>query len=564
MATATTLRSALRVSTVYALFGALWVALSDRVLAALVEDLDRLTRLQTFKGWVFVAASTCLLYASVRRELRLRERAEQALAQSETLHRALAESAQDLIFTVGRDGAVRYINRAGARGLGGSPETLAGRALEEIFPPGLREDHRQHLEAVFTSGQPASFTGRVTTPKGNRWLDTVLTPLGEGPGEPAAVLGVSRDVTERKRAEERVDLQVKRLSALHTIDTAITSSLDLGLTLDVLLTHVTSQLGVDAAAVLLFNPHSLLLEHAADRGFRAETVKSSRLRLGDGYAGRIALDREAVLVPDIREAAEPFVRFSLLQEEDFVAYAGVPLVARGEVKGIMEIYHRAPLDPDPEWMRFLEALGTEGAIAIDNAALYSQLQRSNAELTLAYDATLEGWGRALELRDEETEGHTERVTEMTLRLARTMGMGEADLVHVRRGSFLHDIGKIGIPDRILLKPEPLSEEEWEVMRQHPAYAFRLLRPIRFLRPALDIPYCHHERWDGQGYPRRLRGEQIPLAARIFSVVDVWDALTSNRPYHRALVKEEAHDYVRAQAGTQFDPAVVEAFLGLEW
>jgi putative nucleotidyltransferase with HDIG domain len=169
----------------------------------------------------------------------------------------------------------------------------------------------------------------------------------------------------------------------------------------------------------------------------------------------------------------------------------------------------------------------------------------------------------MDLRDKETEGHTMRVTDTTVHLARAMGVGEEDIVHVRRGALLHDIGKMGIPDRILLKPGPLTEDEWTVMRRHPVYAHELLSPILYLRPALDIPYCHHERWDGTGYPRGLRGEQIPLAARIFAVIDAWDALRSDRPYRSAWPEDRVREYLRQSAGTLFDPTVVDVFLTME-
>jgi len=210
----------------------------------------------------------------------------------------------------------------------------------------------------------------------------------------------------------------------------------------------------------------------------------------------------------------------------------------------------------------MEALAGQAAIAIDNATLFDDLQRSNVELALAYDTTLEGWSRALDLRDKETEGHTQRVAEMTLKLARAMGFSEDELVQVRRGALLHDIGKMGVPDAILLKPGKLTDEEWEIMRRHPVYAYKLLRPIAYLRPALDIPYFHHEKWDGTGYPRGLKGAQIPLAARLFAVVDVWDALRSDRPYRRGWPEEKVRDHIRSLAGTHFDPQVVEEFLSL--
>jgi putative nucleotidyltransferase with HDIG domain len=185
--------------------------------------------------------------------------------------------------------------------------------------------------------------------------------------------------------------------------------------------------------------------------------------------------------------------------------------------------------------------------------------RDITELLQAYDDTLVGWSRAMDVRDRETEGHTQRVTEMTIRLARAMGIGDAELVHARWGALLHDIGKIGVPDNILLKPGPLTKEEWVVMRRHPETAREMLKPIGFLRQALSIPYCHHEKWDGTGYPRGLIREQIPLIARIFAVADVWDALRHDRPYHLAWTPERARAYIRSKAGTHFDPAVVDAF-----
>jgi HD-GYP domain-containing protein (c-di-GMP phosphodiesterase class II) len=253
---------------------------------------------------------------------------------------------------------------------------------------------------------------------------------------------------------------------------------------------------------------------------------------------------------------------SSLHEEQFTAYFGVPLEAKGKLNGVLELYHRSPLEPNPEWLAFLDTLARQTAIAIDNASLFNELQGSNLELRMAYDTTLDGWANALELRDKETEGHSKRVTDLTLRLASAMGITGDDLVQIRRGTALHDIGKMGISDSILFKPGPLTEDEWEIMRLHPTMAYNLLSSIPFLRPALDIPYCHHEKWDGSGYPRGLQGEQIPLQARIFAIIDVWDALINDRPYRKAWREADALAYVKEQAGAHFDPQVVEAFLRL--
>jgi putative two-component system response regulator len=188
------------------------------------------------------------------------------------------------------------------------------------------------------------------------------------------------------------------------------------------------------------------------------------------------------------------------------------------------------------------------------------MRRAAHELETAYDTTLMGWARALDLRDKETEGHSQRVTRMTVRLAQALGVPEADIVQMRRGALLHDIGKLGIPDAILQKPGPLDEDEWVIMRKHPLYAYDMLAPIPFLGTALDIPYYHHEKWDGSGYPCGLAGEDIPLAARIFAVVDVWDALTNDRPYRAAWTPERALNHIQSLVGTHFDPQVVAAFV----
>jgi putative two-component system response regulator len=194
---------------------------------------------------------------------------------------------------------------------------------------------------------------------------------------------------------------------------------------------------------------------------------------------------------------------------------------------------------------------------------YRKLQDAYAELMCTYDATLEGWIKFLDLRDKETEGHTLRVTEMTVRLAMAMGINGSKLVDIRRGSLLHDIGKIGIPDAVLHKPGPLNQEERAIIETHPQLAYDMLHPIPFLRPALAIPYAHHEKWDGTGYPRKLKGEDIPLEARLFAVVDIWDALSSDRPYRSAWTRDRVRGYLDDIAGSHLDPYVVEAFLRLE-
>ncbi|MBI4732455.1 MAG: HD domain-containing protein, partial [Chloroflexi bacterium] len=370
------------------------------------------------------------------------------------------------------------------------------------------------------------------------------------------------DITERKLAEEKVERQFQRLASLSAIDMAITSSLDLTVTLNVFLERVLSQLHADAADVLLLRPGLNQLEYAAGRGFNTNDITHLNLRVGENYAGRAVIERRMVGIPDLESAAPPFARPELVADEGFRAFHVVPLIAKGQVKGVLEVFHRLPFTPDSDWQEFFVTLARQAAIAIDNAELFNSLQQSNDQLVISYDMTIEGWSHALDLRDKETEGHTQRVVETTLRLGKRFGLNDEDLVHVRRGALLHDIGKMGVPDAILLKPGPLTDEEWVIMRRHPIYAYEMLSPIPYLRRALDIPHYHHEKWDGSGYPEGLKGERIPLAARLFAVVDVWDALRSDRPYRAAWPDEKVNAYLRENAGGHFDPQGVEVFLGM--
>ena len=361
----------------------------------------------------------------------------------------------------------------------------------------------------------------------------------------------------------QAERRLSHMRALHTIDLAISSSLDMRLTLNVLLEQALTQLQVTAADVLLLDHQTQWLSFAAGRGFKSTAPYQTTLRLGQGLAGRAALSRTSLHIPNLLQLTNDFLRLRWLKEEGFITQYVMPLIAKGQVKGVLEIFNRAPIALDEDWLNLIESLAGHAAIAIDNAELFESVQRSNQELAVAYEATIEGWSRALDLRDHETEGHSQRVSDMTLQLARALGSSTDTLIHMRRGALLHDIGKMGVSDSILLKPGPLDPNETTLMRRHPELAYSMLSPINYLRPALDIPYCHHEHWDGRGYPRGLRGDDIPLAARIFSVVDVYDALRSERPYRNAWTEGRVRQYLEQSAGAHFEPRVVEIFLRMQ-
>lgn len=431
--------------------------------------------------------------------------------------------------------------------------------IEGLLASVQSDDHiavTEWIEELIRGGSPTKLDFRVIHERDEvRHIQGTGAPVRDASHQPVRIIGTAQDITDRKLAEIQIRRQIARLTALRKIDQAITSSFDLRVTLNTLLLQTLEQLHVDAADILLLNPDGVTLRYAAGQGFRKTTVWKATVPLKDTLAGQAVQTRRLIQILNLKDQP-PLHELS----EEFICYFGVPLITKGTVNGILEVFHRTVFQPQTEWLDFLETLAGQAAIAVDNATLFESLQRSNLELEFAYDATIEGWSRALDLRDRETEGHTQRVTDMTLRLACIMNMPEEQLIHIHRGGLLHDIGKMGVPDRILLKPDALTEEEWEIMRQHPKLAYDWLAPITFLQQALEIPYCHHERWDGSGYPNRLKGEQIPLPARIFAVADVWDALTNDRPYREAWSNEEALRYIRENSGTHFDPHIVELFL----
>ena len=490
-------------------------------------------------------------------KLRVRER-----EQAEDLAR-LAEVVKQASITVAitdLEGDLVYINPYFEDASGFSAKEALGEKLS-ILKSGFQDDtFYKELWDTITSGKTWQGTLINKHKDGSRYHeDASIFPIKTKDGKIINFAAVKQDITERKRAEEQIRLQLSRLDSLHKIDTAISGSTDVSIILDVLLEQAQKELGVDSANLLLFKPSLQSLHSAARVGFNLEALTQPQLRLGKGLAGKVALQRETIQVHDLRKESDLLANSPQLVREGFVSYVGVPLLAKGKLKGVLEVYHRSILEPDVEWLSFLDTLARQAAIAVDSISLYENLDKRNVELRLAYEATLEGWAHALELRDMETEGHSRRVTKFTTDLAFAMGLDGRLMDHVRRGALLHDIGKMGIPDDILKKEGPLTDEEWVEMKKHPVYAYEMQKEIIYLKPALDIPYSHHEKWDGSGYPLQLSGNAIPLSARIFAIIDVYDALKADRPYRKAWPEKKILAHIREQSGKHFDPQVVDAF-----
>ncbi len=346
------------------------------------------------------------------------------------------------------------------------------------------------------------------------------------------------------------------------IQQTILENLSLPTTLDLLVGQVVAELAVDAVDIMYYHPGLKSLRPIAQHGFRQKVFQDLALEIGEGLAGRVAETKTILYVRDLTTSDHQIDRSLEFSIERFISYYGVPLLTNGRMVGVLEVFTRTLMDPDEDWLNLLKFVAGLASIAIDQQNLSDDLERSRKEIATNFDGVITGWAAALELRGIESPGHAERITELTERLAQKMGLAGPVLADIRRGVLLHDIGKMGIPDEVLLKGSGLNRSERKLIGRHPVYAFELLQNVGALKSALDIPLYHHERWDGEGYPYQIKGEEIPLSARLFAIVDVWDAMLSDRPYRKAFSREEALQHLKQQSGKHFDPAVTKAFLNL--
>ena len=474
---------------------------------------------------------------------------------------AVIDQASESVMITDLDGHITYVNPffEGATGytaeeaIGQNPSLLRSGKQDQVFYKTLWEK--------ITSGE--AWSGVLVNKRKDGSIfheSATIFPVRDVSGTVINYAAVKHDVTNMVEAEEKIQRQLGRITALYEIDQSITGVIDLNLTLNKIVDEIITQLDADAASVLLYDTSLQILDFIVSKGYKNKPKLGKSVWLGTCFAGQAVMEKRIIHISEIEDKVRCTACADQFAAEEFSSYYVIPLISKAEVVGVIEVFHRSEFSADDEWLEFLGMLAQQTAIAIDNSNLFENLNRANINLHSAYDQTLEGWANALELRDNETEGHSRRVTEMTLELARMMNISQEQLVHIRRGTLLHDIGKMGIPDEILHKPGPLNDGEWKIMRQHHIFAYNLISPIAYLKPALDIPYSHHEKWDGSGYPRGLKGKQIPLAARIFAVVDVWDALRSDRPYRDAWSEKKVWRYLQEQSGKHFDPQVVKTFL----
>jgi len=491
---------------------------------------------------------------SVATDITDRKQAESVIRESEERFRAVVQSANDAIITMNTDGKVVSWNQAAQMIFGYSAQEAIGMAAYKIVPEKYRLMHQNVFrKPVDPTGQ--ALVGRTVDGVGLT-RDGIEFPIEMSLAEwrmqtDVFLTVVIRDVSERNRRQ--VELQ-----AITTLSAALRAAGNRKEMIPIILRELDRLLQCDSISVEMIDPlsHESVVDAAVGHWANMVGVRQPDLT---GLNKIISESRKPYHNNRIQEDA-PIAAVPAECWNGITAGAGVPLIAQDQLIGYLWIGRKNDISETE--VRLLAAVADIAANAMHRATLHERTQKDAFDLSLAYTSTLEGWAHALELRDQETEGHTRRVVQMTVALAQEMGIQASELENIRRGALLHDIGKMGIPDSVLLKPGTLNEREWEIMRRHPAYAYELLHPISYLHPVLDIPACHHEKWDGSGYPKGLAGEQIPLGARVFAIVDVWDALRSDRPYRTAWSFEEARKYILDQSGKHFDPQVVTEFVRL--
>jgi PAS domain S-box-containing protein/putative nucleotidyltransferase with HDIG domain len=507
-----------------------------------------------------------VLIQAITEDITERKRAEEALKESEEKYRLLVENAT-IGIVIAQDQSLKYINPKAMELVGYSKEELLSLDFaERIHPDDREETIGYYLKFLQGEETPANHIFRVIDKAGDtKWLDSNAV-LVNWEGRPAS-LNFLMEITQRKQAEEALRQRLAELETLYESGLILSQITNPDKIAQKLIALITEKLEWHHVTIRRYHAEDESLELLAfghtnvptDQKLNTikERFRSMITKSGEGLSGWVVQHgttvRSGNLSQDSRyREIEPGLRSGLY----------VPMKIGSQIMGVISIESELPDAFTEADERLIRTLAAQAAITLDNNKLLEDLQKSNDRIFQAYDDTIEGWSNALDLRDKETEGHTLRVTTLTEELAHEMGIPDSDMIHIRRGALLHDIGKMGVPDRILLKPDKLTDDEWVIMREHPVYAYNLLSRIEFLRPALNIPHHHHEKWDGSGYPDGLKGAQIPLAARIFAIIDVFDALTSDRPYRPAWSRDKAINYIREQSGTQFDPKVVEVFMKL--
>ena len=496
---------------------------------------------------------------------------EESLLKSERQFREVLQKLRLLAVILDKHGKITFCNDYFLKFTGWYRYEVIDQDWFNLFIPAEERDHRRRgFYKALDQGDDHPHSESYMLVRSNEkrlisWNNTVLRNKVDH------LVGMARigvDITTHRQTEQKVRnsleetrLHLSRLTTLRKIDSTITNKNNLHEKLQAVASTIKESLGVDSVDILIIEPITMALIPTAAVGNELALIPPINLCNSEGERIDFCDNDEVLIFTDLNDGNLP--EWLAVRYRDYCPYsfyAAAPMIIVGKQIGVLETFSKRNPIHDPEWATFLQSLALQAAIAFENAEMVQQIQQANRDLIQAYEATLKGWAHALELRDKETSGHSERMMDLATRLGSRKGLQANQLRNLSRGVILHDIGKMGVPDYILHKPGPLTDVQWSVMRQHPQFAYDILSDVPYLNEALEVPYCHHERWDGSGYPRGLKGEEIPINARIFAVIDVWDALTHDRPYRPAWTPDETMKHILDSSGSHFDPAVVKLFL----
>ena len=505
------------------------------------------------------------------------------LRKSEEYYKTVVNTAPDIIMHIDLTGQIQDINRI--------PWYLAGRKIVGVSPLEFIEEnyHKEYLAAVAQVLKKETIVPceyELVSADGERvWCEANLGPIKRD-GRVEGVSLVSRDVTTRMQYISEIETQRNELDLLFELGKKINATLNVHEVYDHLLDQVTRMMDCIQFSVSSFSPQTKIIRceyfvydkapidvstfptiplNPDGKGTQSRVIISGKAMLLNDYQAHIRTSKKKYLVADNGEMVD---EEEVSEDEDVLRSAIIaPMIFQGDVVGVIQVMSNKLNAYTEQHLHLIEAACTQMAVASNNAMLYRQAQeeineriQAQRKLQESYDSTLMGWVAALERREKETAGHSKRVTELTLQFAEKLNIPQEERIHLWRGALLHDVGKLVIPDNILLKEGPLTDEEWEIMKMHGEYAYEWLSSIDYLKPVLDVPRYHHERWDGTGYPKGMKGEEIPLSARMFTLIDVYDALMNDRPYRKAWKKNKVLTYFEEQAGKAFDPILVDIFI----
>jgi PAS domain S-box-containing protein len=517
----------------------------------------------------WVPDDTPTLIGSMR-DITDQTRATAELSDREEKFRTTVQQMTDGLLILDEKGEVIEWNRA-TEIMTGIPEaSIIGKPIWEILPQIAVNEYQSlsmkelqaEIASMISTGQSVFFNSaqelNITSLNGTkRTLLQTIFPIHTQNKKRIGV--ISHDISDQKAAIKKINHELNKLACLRSIDASILERASAEETLDLIATICIDHLEVDGVIIsTIMGGGELISVYKSDIDTEDAPV----------VARMCNLQKNAFAQPGVKKVSiEAINQINELSNFDMVDTKGLfhsilPLFVNKNPTGYLQVISRKPIPDDQEWKDYFITLAGQTSLAIESVTLISNEEKAYNELLRAHEATIAGWSKALELRDEETKGHSDRVMYLACHLAKRAGFPQENITSFRRGVLLHDIGKMGIPDRILLKPGPLNDDEWVIMKQHPGLAYELLSTIPYLHDSLDVPYCHHERWNGTGYPRGLKGTEIPFAARIFTIVDVWDALISDRPYRKGWEPERIRQYLIENKTIMFDPDLVDIFIKL--